>query len=118
VSTRIKGPEGGVVENAGRSRTVVRPASVGGARDTAAPQAVSDSGSVHITSAAHQLLALQQAIGEVPDIDSSRVQRLRAEIDQNRYQIDAGSIADRLVQLESQLEESIAVNGAARDIGP
>ena len=47
-----------------------------------------------------QMLALQQHIGETPDIDVARVEQLRADINQNRYQIDAGRIADRLVQLE------------------
>jgi negative regulator of flagellin synthesis FlgM len=105
VTTRIKGPEGGAIEGTGRSRTIGRaqPAT----RTPSASNPSSDSvETVHITSAAHQMLALQQQIGETPDIDTARVEQLRADINQNRYQIDAGRIADRLLQLEGDLQAS------------
>ena len=105
VTTRIKGPAGGAVNATGRSRSIspAQPhphASPGGA------PATDDSGSVHITGAAHQLLALQQQIGETPELDVARVEQLRADINQNRYQVDAGRIADRLLQLEGDLRAS------------
>lgn len=105
MTTRIKGPEGSAVEGAGRSRTVNRAQPV-----MRPPEAGSSPAerveSVHITSAAHQMLALQQQIAEMPEIDVARVEQLRAEISQNRYQIDASRIADRMMQLEGDLQGS------------
>jgi flagellar biosynthesis anti-sigma factor FlgM len=102
---RIKGPDSGAIEGAGRNRSVARPTGV--ARTGASAPASTDSvESVHITSAAHQMLALQQHIAETPDVDVAKVQKLRADIDQNRYQIDSGHIADRLLQLEGDLQAS------------
>ncbi len=104
VTTRIKGPEGGSVDATGRSRTISRApptpqaGAAGGSPDNAE--------SVHITGAALQLLALQQHLGEIPDVDVARVEQLRADINQNRYQVDAGRIADRLLQLEGDLQAS------------
>lgn len=105
VTTRIKGPAGGTIGATGRSRTIspVQPAPTAG---TANGPSSGDVESVHITSAAHQLLALQQHIGQTPDIDTARVEKLRADIDQNRYQVDAERIADRLLQLEGDLQAS------------
>jgi flagellar biosynthesis anti-sigma factor FlgM len=104
VTTRIKGPEGGAVDGAGRSRAINRVQPTAPA--TAAGSSSDHVESVHITSAAHQLLALQQQIAETPDVDVARVEQLRADLNQNRYQIDAGRIADSLLQLESDLQAS------------
>jgi negative regulator of flagellin synthesis FlgM len=105
VTTRIKGSEGGSVDAAGRSRAISRALPTPPAGAVGSPPS-EDVESVHITGAAIQLLALQQQIGETPDIDVARVEQLRADISQNRYQIDAGRIADRLVQLEGDLQAS------------
>ena len=105
MSTRIKGPDGSAVEGAGRSRTVGR-AQPAGRTPPAASSSADSVESVHITSAAHQMLALQQQIAETPEIDVARVEQLRTDINQNRYQIDAGRITDRLLQLEGDLQAS------------
>lgn len=104
MTTRIKGPDGGAIEGAGRNRSVARTNGVARTGGTASPSSTDGVESVHITSAAHTMLALQQQIAETPDVDVARVEKLRADINQNRYQIDAGRIADRLMQLEGDLQ--------------
>jgi len=112
VTTRIKGPEGGAVEGAGRSRTINRAQSAAPA--SPATSASSDGvESVHITGAAHQMLALQQQIAETPEMDAARVEQLRADISQNRYQINASRITDRLLQLEGDLQASTRQAGTS-----
>lgn len=106
MTTRIKGPEGGAIEGAGRSRAVSHTQPVGRTPAASGPGADSVE-SVHITSAAHQMLALQQQIAETPEINVARVEQLRADISQNRYQIDATRIADRLLKLEGDLQGSV-----------
>ena len=103
MSARIKGTDSASVEGAGRSRTLARvpsTAGVAGGQSTATESAES----VHITSAAHQLLALQAQIDDAPVVDVARVEQLRSDINQNRYQADAGKIADRLLQSERDLQ--------------
>ena len=105
MTTRIKGPEGGAIDGTSRSRAITR-AQPGTSNSPAASPSPDSTDSVHITSAAHQMLALQQQIASAPDVDVARVEKLRAEIDQNRYQVNASRIADRLLQLEGDLQAS------------
>jgi negative regulator of flagellin synthesis FlgM len=100
VSSRIKGPDGSTVS--GGSRAVERVRAAAPASSATKPQDA-DSQGVHITDAARGMLALQQAIGELPDIDNARVEGLRSAIEHQQYQVDAGKIADRLLQLEGDL---------------
>lgn len=104
VTTRIKGPDSGAIEGASRGRAITRAQpNAAAATPNAKPESVE---SVHITSAAHQLLALQRQIADTPEIDVARVEQLRADISQNRYSIDANAIASRLLQLEGDLQAS------------
>jgi flagellar biosynthesis anti-sigma factor FlgM len=73
---------------------------------SAKPAAAADTqrtDSVHITATARAVLALQEAVSGVPDIDTARVERLQQSIDQQHYTVDAGKIADRLMNLEGDL---------------
>lgn len=101
VSNRIKAADGSPVSGSSSSRAVeqVRRASAVSASD----KPVEAGNDVHITNSARELLGLQQAISDLPEIDSGRVERLRRDIEQNRYSVDAGKIADRLLQLEDDL---------------
>lgn len=102
VSNRIKATDGSPVSGSSSNRPIepVRRAAATAASDKPV-EAGNDS--VHITTSARELLGLQQAIGDLPEIDSARVERLRGDIEQNRYSVDAGKIADRLLQLEDDL---------------
>jgi anti-sigma28 factor (negative regulator of flagellin synthesis) len=50
------------------------------------------------------LLALQKSIEELPDVNAGRVEKLKLDIAQNKHQINSGRIADRLLQLEGELD--------------
>lgn len=103
MSTRIKGTDSASVEGAGRSRTLA-PVPLASGVANGQSTATETAESVHITSAAHQLLALQKQINDAPVVDVARVEQLRADINQNRYQVDAGKITDRLLQSERDLQ--------------
>jgi negative regulator of flagellin synthesis FlgM len=101
VSNRIRGTEGNPVEG-NSSRGVER------VRAMASPRTVTTGSdqptdSVHITDTARAVLAMQAAIASVPDVDTARVEQLRLSIDQQKYQVNAGKIADRLMSLEGEL---------------
>jgi negative regulator of flagellin synthesis FlgM len=101
VSNRIKGSMGGPIEGGG-TRAVERVRGTAATRPASQP-ADSPTDSVHITESARQLLALQKAIAEVPDVNAARVEQLRAAIEQKTYSVDSGKIADRLLGLEGDL---------------
>ncbi len=58
---------------------------------------------VNITGTARLLVALQAAVSASPDIDMKRVEPLRQLVDRGLYTPNPGRIADRLIQLESDL---------------
>ena len=55
-----------------------------------------------LTSTAQQLIELQTSLEQLTDVDLAKVEAIRQEIASGTYQVDAGKIADKLV--ESSLE--------------
>jgi negative regulator of flagellin synthesis FlgM len=103
VPSRIKGTEGSPIQGGGtRGVDPVRGVAAARAAVAKTPDAPADD--VHITESARQLLGLQQAIAEVPDVNAKRVEELRSAIEQQRYSVNSAKIADRLLQLEGDLQ--------------
>jgi negative regulator of flagellin synthesis FlgM len=104
LTTRIKGSESSPVDGSSRAiERVQRAARSGGMDKTSETGSHTAAANVHITDSARQLLSLQQAIGDLPEIDQSRVDRVRSDIEQNRYSSDSRRIADRMLQIEGDL---------------
>ena len=101
MSNRIRGPEGSPIEGS-NTRGVERVRAAGAVKSAPrADQQLADT--VHITDSARAVLALQEAVAAVPDIDAARVAHLQQNIEQHSYNVDAGKIADRLMSLEGDL---------------
>jgi negative regulator of flagellin synthesis FlgM len=60
---------------------------------------------VHITDSANQLASLEQALRNLPAVDSARVSQLQTAIEQGTYTVQPQHIADQLMQLEQSLGE-------------
>jgi negative regulator of flagellin synthesis FlgM len=104
VAMRIKGTDSSPVDSGGtRAVERVRRST---AVDSATTPAQSGADSVQITDSARQLAGLEQAIREVPDVDARRVETLQQSIERGQYRVDAGRIADRLLQLEGDIAAS------------
>ena len=58
---------------------------------------------VNITGTARTLATLQAAVAAAPEIDMKRVERLRLSIDRGTYVPNPARIADRLLQLETDI---------------
>lgn len=98
---RIKGTDSSPVDSGGtRAVERVRRATPAASGDSPAQ---SGTDSVHITDSARQLASLEQAIREVPEVDTQRVATLQQSIERGQYRVDAGRIADRLLQLEGDI---------------
>ncbi|MBI2382566.1 MAG: flagellar biosynthesis anti-sigma factor FlgM [Gammaproteobacteria bacterium] len=89
----------------GTARTVGGPGT-GPRRSSSADKpvnAVNAADSVRLTDSAEQLRALEQQLAEVPVVDSKRVQEVRQELAEGRYQVNAETIARKLLQTEREL---------------
>ena len=56
-----------------------------------------------LTSSAQLLKELNDAVAAAPEVDQSRVDAIKQAIADGTYDVDAGRIADKLLNLEDQL---------------
>lgn len=68
-----------------------------------APAAPASGDTLTLTSAAAELLKLEESLAGIPDIDSGRVETIRAAIADGSYRVDADTIVDRLLGIEQEL---------------
>jgi len=59
---------------------------------------------VRITDAANKLNQLEITLDKTPVVDSQRVEALRSAIEEGRYQVEPGRVAEKLIALEQQLQ--------------
>jgi negative regulator of flagellin synthesis FlgM len=87
---------------AGRAAQRPQDAAAGGAQSSNASSGGTQE-SVEITGVARQLASLEQAVRDVPAINSSRVAQISSSIEQGTYTVNAQNIAAQLVQTEREL---------------
>jgi negative regulator of flagellin synthesis FlgM len=61
---------------------------------------------VEISSQAKVMKSLEAKLKELPDVDLNRVEELKSAISEGRYNIDAQSIADRMLQADNDFDFS------------
>jgi negative regulator of flagellin synthesis FlgM len=59
---------------------------------------------VTLTSAAQSLQKLSEAIAQAPVVNASKVASIKQAVNGGTYQIDSGSIADKMLQFENGLK--------------
>jgi negative regulator of flagellin synthesis FlgM len=59
---------------------------------------------VTLTSSARSLQKIEEAIAKAPVVDASKVAAVKQAVQSGTYQIDAGRVADKLLQFESGLK--------------
>ena len=58
---------------------------------------------VTLTASAEQLLALEEKLNDVPEIDTQRVNQIRDAIEKGNYKIDATKVAGKFLDFEKSL---------------
>ena len=96
------GKLGNKIDEAGSSRKVSGDA--GASKDAPQSQA-STSDTVELTSSAKLLERLEKTLASLPAVDSSRVEEVKAAIENGEYEIDADAIADALIRFERSFGE-------------
>ena len=59
---------------------------------------------VTLTSSARSLQKIEEAIAKAPVVNASKVAAVKQAVDSGTYQINAGRVADKLLQFESGLK--------------
>lgn len=103
MTDKIEGATSGAID-AGASRPVdsVRPKPAISSSSSESQASLSGD-TVTVSTTARNLTSLQQVIKDTPDIDTNRVATVQQALSSGQYKIDAGKIADRMIQLESDL---------------
>lgn len=70
---------------------------------TPAQAAVTANSPVRITDQARQLAALEQALQDLPAVNEGRVAEIRLALEEGRYEVNPGRIADKLLRMEREL---------------
>jgi negative regulator of flagellin synthesis FlgM len=100
VASKINGVDGNRTAAIGAGRAVQRSQDAASGK---AKSAAERSQTVHITGAASQLAALEQALRDMPAVDEARVAEIRLAISEGRYTIAPERVASQLMQLEQAL---------------
>ena len=65
--------------------------------------AANSAAEVHITQTARRLADIEHALKDQPEVDTRRVDTIRAAIEGGTYKVSADRVADRLVNFERNL---------------
>ena len=71
---------------------------------TTASTASQSSDHVTLTDSARSLQKIEEAIAKAPVVDSAKVAAIKQAVSSGTYQIDAGRVADKLLQYERGLK--------------
>ncbi|MEW5889709.1 MAG: flagellar biosynthesis anti-sigma factor FlgM [Pseudomonadota bacterium] len=74
----------------------------------AAPAASPSSSEVELSSVASKLQEVERALANAPVIDAARVAEIKQAITEGRFKVDAGKVADGLIENIKQMLEAQA----------
>lgn len=100
VANKINSIDGNRTAPVGAGRAVERVKQEVNAQQDAA---ATESSGVEITGTAKQLAALESSLAQKPAVDEARAAKLRNDIEQGRYKVNAEHVADQYLQLERAL---------------
>ena len=86
-----------------RHRGVARPGAVGETKSPAAGPGPAKTDAVDFSSTVTSLKKIEARLRELPDVDRARVDELRQQVESGEFQVDARSVAAKLLRLEREL---------------
>lgn len=87
-------PLGGLSNSESRTRSV---------KDQPATQANAAGAQVELSSLSSRLKEAEAVLANVPVVDASRVAEIKQAISEGRFEVDAGKVADGLIQAVKQM---------------
>ena len=99
----IRTPRTDVNQSSQQAGRVAKPSlDEGSSQATSSSTASADK--VTFTSAAAEMLKLEETLASIPDVDNDRVATIKASIAEGSYQVDAEKIVSNLLTLEKDLQ--------------
>lgn len=92
------------VNNANTQRVQQSTTQQGSSTATSATGNAGKTDSVELTEQARLLRTAQQALSQLPEVDSAKVDALRERIASGEYTVDADLLAERLLEFETALQ--------------
>ena len=72
---------------------------------SAAPASTSQTGDhVTLTDSARSMQKIEQAVAQAPVVNTAKVASIKQAVNNGTYQVDAGRVADKILQFESGLK--------------
>ena len=87
----------------GRANTQRPQDAAGGSTQASGGSSGSFEENVQITGAARNLATLEQAVKDMPAVNTAKVAQISTAIEQGTYTVNARHIADRLMQMDKEL---------------
>ena len=105
MSSKINGLSGASPAVDAGNGTRRAPDSAGGQSSGTAAASAAPGSDVHITDSASLLAGLAQHLSSLPAVDSARVAKFQAAIDNGSYNVQPGVVAANLMQFEHSLAQ-------------
>lgn len=95
------GKIGNKVGESGSTKKVDTDTSARGKEVTSQP---ASGDTVELTSSAKLLERLEKTLASIPEVDPSRVEAVKAQIENGEYQIDADKIAEAMLRIDQEID--------------
>jgi len=103
MADKINGQGFRSIDSTGNSRRPSRTESTSQSANAPSGKGAAATDTVSLTSSAQLLQKLEEILAAAPASDTKRIAALKEAIDSGAYEIDAATIADRLIRLEQDL---------------
>lgn len=103
MANKIDGQGFRSIDTTGNSRRPGKTESASQSADAQSGKAAAPSDTVSLTSSAQLLQKLEEILAAAPASDAKRIAALKEAIDSGTYEIDAATIAERLIRMEQDL---------------
>ena len=103
MANKIDGQGFQSVDSTGKSRRLSQTESTSQSADSPSGKTAATGDTVSLTSSAQLLQKLEEILAAAPASDAKRIAALKEAIDSGTYEIDAATIADRLIRMEQDL---------------
>jgi negative regulator of flagellin synthesis FlgM len=119
VSSKIGGVESTSTAalSTGRANTQ-RSQNAAGGSTQASDGSSGSSEDVQITGAARNMASLEQAVRDLPAVNTAKVAQISTAIEQGTYTVNSQNIADKLMQMDKELSRLPSANDTDAENGP
>ncbi len=99
-----QGMLGKIANKVGEAGTAKKVDSNPSAPGRESPSAAVSTDTVELTSSAKLLERLEKTLASIPDVDQTRVDAVKSQIENGQYSIDSDQIAEAMLRLDNEID--------------